>query len=135
LELILMPWGYSTSVDDGNVRRVREDSCIDPYMLTVIEGEPAGDRFVPSVRATHGRAVFKLSGGKSTAAVKVYGFEDYAPPRVRFKADGRDTDIRLAGVNGYDGYQVNRDADGTYSFAFNVDMDQAREYEITVEQG
>ncbi|MBO5076827.1 MAG: hypothetical protein J5584_04435 [Clostridia bacterium] len=135
LELILMPWGYSTSVDDGNVRRVREDSCIDPYKITIIEGEPAGDRFVPSVRAKRGRAVFRISGGRSTAAVKVYGFENYAPPAFRFKADGRDTDIRLAGVNGYDGYQVNRDADGTYSFAFNVDMDKAREYEITVEQG
>ncbi|MBR0158576.1 MAG: hypothetical protein IJM24_05795 [Clostridia bacterium] len=134
IDIILMPWGYSTSVDDSNVRRVRQDSCVDPYKLTVLEGEPCADRFVPSLRAKDGRAVFRISGGKSTASVRVYGFDSYAAPAVRFKADGRDTDIRLAGVNGYDGYQVNRDADGTYSFAFNVNMDNAREYEITVEQ-
>ena len=134
LELILMPWGYSTSTDDVNVRRVREDSCIDPYKLTVIDGTPYADRFIPSVRAQNGRAAFRLSGGRSTAAVRVYGFDSYAAPEVRFKADGKDADIRLAGVNGYDGYQVNRDTDGTYSFSFNVNMDNAREYEISVEQ-
>ena len=47
-----------------------------------------------------GRAVFRISGGKSTAAVRVYGFDSYAAPAVRFRADGRDTDMRLAGVNG-----------------------------------
>lgn len=134
LQIILLPWGYSTSKNDDNVRAVREDSCIDPYKITAIEGEAYNDIFIPSVRAVNNTASFKLSGGKGTAAVRVYGFDSYAAPTVTFKADGKDTDIKLAGVNGYDGYQVNFDEDGTYSFSFNVDMSKADEYEITVKQ-
>ncbi len=134
IEIILMPWGYSTNLDDANVTRVRKDSCIDPYKITVIEGEPYEDTVIPSLRAVNNSATFKISGGRSTAAVKIYGFTDYTKPTVTFKADGKDVDIELAGPNGYDGYQVNYDKDGTYSFSFNVDMDAAAEYEITVKQ-
>ncbi len=134
IDIILLPWGYSTTLSDKNVRNVRKDSCIDPYKITVTEGEEYADLFVPSVRAKDNKAVFKISGGASTAAVRVYGFKDYTVPTVTFKADGADTDIKLAGVNGYDGYQVYLDDDGTYSFSFNVNMDKADEYEITVIQ-
>ncbi|MBQ7699649.1 MAG: hypothetical protein IJT49_04825 [Clostridia bacterium] len=134
LELILMPWGYSTNLDDTNVLKVRQDSCIDPYKITVIEGEPYEDSIIPSVVAKNNTATFKISGGRSTAAVKIYGFTGYSLPEVKIKADGNDTDIQLAGPNGYDGYQVNLDKDGTYSISFNVDMDAANEYEITVKQ-
>lgn len=134
LEIILLPWGYSTSKNDDNVRNVREDSCIDPYKITAVTGEQYEDCFIPSVRAKDNTATFKLSGGKGTAAVRVYGFTDYKTPEVTFLADGKDTDIKLAGRNGYDGYQVYLDDDKTYSFSFNVDMDKANEYEITVTQ-
>ena len=134
LDLVLMPWGYSTSKNDKNVLDVRQDSCYDPYKLTVVEGEPYEDCFIPSLRAVNNTATFKISGGRSTAAVRVYGFDSYKTPTVTFKADGVEKDIKLAGVNGYDGYQVNRDDDGTYSFSFNVDMNKAKEYEITVKQ-
>ncbi|MBQ1848555.1 MAG: hypothetical protein II135_11160 [Clostridia bacterium] len=134
IDMILLPWGYSTSKDDSNVRGVREDSCVDPYKITVIEGEAYADSVVPSVRAKNNTAKFTISGGRSTAAVRIYGFTDYKKPDIKFKADGKDTDIELAGPNGYDGYQVNRDEDGTYSFSFNVDMNKANEYEITVIQ-
>ena len=134
IDMILMPWGYSTSKDDSNVRNVRQDSCIDPYKITVVEGEAVADRTVPSVRAKNNTAKFKISGGKSTAAVRVYGFKDYTLPEITFKADGKDTDIKLAGKNGYDGFQVYLDEDGTYSFSFNVDMNKAAEYDITLKQ-
>ncbi len=134
LDLILLPWGYSTSKNDDNVLGVRRDSCLDPFRLTVTEGEPVEDCFIPSVRAKDNKAVFSISGGKSAAAVRVYGFDSYKAPTVTFKADGKQTDIKLAGPNGYDGYEVCRDEDGTYSFSFNVDMDKASEYEITVTQ-
>ncbi|MBP5208684.1 MAG: hypothetical protein J6330_09560 [Clostridia bacterium] len=134
LEIILMPWGYGTSKDDHNVTDVRNDSCYDPYKLTVIEGEAVADDFIPSVKAVNNTATFKISGGKNTAAVRVYGFTSYSKPTVTFKADGEAKDIRLEGKNGYDGYQVYLDGDGTYSFSFNVDMDKASEYEITVKQ-
>ena len=134
IEMILLPWGYSTSKNDDNVRNVREDSCINPYKITGVDCETVEDCFIPSVRAKNNSATFKISGGKSTAAVRVYGFTDYKTPTVTFKADGKDTDIKLAGKNGYDGYQVYYDGDGTYSFSFNVDMNKAGEYEITVKQ-
>ena len=134
LDIILLPWGYSTSLDDSNVLRVREDSCIDPYKITVTEGEPYEDSVIPSLRAVNNSVKFTISGGRSTAAVKIYGFTDYTLPTVTFKADGKDADIELAGPNGYDGYQVNLDNDGTYSFSFNGDMNAASEYEITVKQ-
>ena len=134
LEIILMPWGYGTSKDDHNVTDVRQDSCFDPYKLTVIEGEAFSDSFIPSVKAKNNAATFKISGGKNTVAVRVYGFTGYNKPEVTIKADGKDTDIKLEGKNGYDGYQVYLDSDGTYSFSFNVDMDKASEYEITVKQ-
>ena len=133
-EMILLPWGYSTSKNDDNVRNVRADSCVDPYKITVIEGEAVDDTIIPSVKAKDNKAVFKISGGRSTAAVRVYGFKDYTKPEISFKADGKPVEIELAGVNGYDGYQVSRDDDGTYSFSFNVDMNKAKEYEITVKQ-
>ena len=134
LELILMPWGYGTSTSDENVLRVREDSCVDPFKITVIKGEEYEDTFIPSIRAVDNMAQFRISGGASVAAVRVYGFTDYTKPYVAFRADGRDTSITLAGPNGNDGYQVYLDEDGTYSFSFNVDMDRADEYEITVIQ-
>ncbi len=135
LELIILPWGDYSNDNDGNVRNVREDSCIDPYKIQVITGEPYGDSIVPSVRAKYNKAVFKISGGKSTAAVRVYGFTSYTPPTVTFKADGAETDIKLSSkTHVYDGYQVYLDPDGTYSFSFNVNMDNANEYEITVQQ-
>ena len=135
LDLILLPWGYTTSTDDTNVKNVRSDSCINPYKITVIEGEPYEDRFIPSVKAVNNKATFKISGGANTAAVRVYGFTKYTSPTVTFKADGKDTDIKLTGsTHSYDGYQVFLDEDGTYSFAFNVNMDNANEYEITIKQ-
>ncbi len=135
LELIILPWGDYSSESDVNVRNVRQDSCVSPYVITAVEGEPYEDSFIPSVRAKNNKATFRISGGAGTAAVRVYGFTDYKAPEVTFKADGKATDIKLSnGSRTYDGYQVYLDGDGTYSFAFNVDMDKANEYEITVKQ-
>ena len=134
LNVILLPWGYSTSKNDDNVINVRNDTCFDPYKITPVVGTKVEDAFIPSVRAENGTATFKLSGGRNNAAVRVYGFENYSKPTVTFKTDGEELDIALAGKNGYDGYQVYRDEDGTYSFSFVVDMDAHPEYEITVTQ-
>ncbi|MBQ7698868.1 MAG: dockerin type I repeat-containing protein [Clostridia bacterium] len=135
LDVILLPWGYSTSTDDSNVRNVREDSGLDPFVITPVANCTLHeDRFIPSVNAQNNTATFRISGGANVAAVRVYGFTDYTPPTVTFKADGHATNIKLASEHGYDGYQVYLDGDGTYSFAFNVDMDAAQEYEITITQ-
>ncbi|MBQ3859848.1 MAG: hypothetical protein II779_04910, partial [Clostridia bacterium] len=134
IEIILLPWGYSTSKNDKNVLAVRKDACVDPYRLTVAEGEEMEDSFIPSVRAKDDRARFTLEGGRNTAAVRVFGFGSYERPRVRYMENGRFRDLILASSNGYDGYQVYRDGDGTYSFSFNVDMDRFGSVEIEVSQ-
>ena len=134
LRIILMPWGYSTSKDDSNVRNVREDSCIDPYKITAVKGSVVEDVFIPSVKAENNEATFKISGGKNYAAVRVYGFADYTKPTITAKADGADIEFNVSSSHGYDGYQVYLDEDGTYSFSFVVNMDAANEYEITVKQ-
>ena len=134
LRIILLPWGYSTSTSDSNVKDVRRDSCIDPYKLTVINGEAVEDDFIPSVKAVNGTAKFTLEGGKNNAAVRVYGFEDYTLPEITVKADGADAQFKVNGAAGYDGYQVYLDFDGTYSFSFVLDMDKAGLYEVTVSQ-
>lgn len=135
LDIILLPWGYSTSTNDSNVRNVRADSCMDPYKLTVINGSAVEDDFIPSVRAKDNEAKFRLIGGKNYAVVRVYGFDSCAKPTVTVKADGKEADFKLnSDAHGYDGYQVYLDSDGTYSFSFVVDMDKADEYEITVKQ-
>ena len=134
LQIILLPWGYSTSKNDNNVRGVREDSCIDPYKITAVKGTVVEDVFIPSVKAENNEAAFKLSGGKNYAAVRVYGFADYTKPTITAKADGADIEFNLSSDHGYDGYQVYLDEDGTYSFSFVLNMDEAAEYEITVKQ-
>ena len=135
LDIILLPWGYSTSANDSNVRGVRADSCLYPYKLTVIKGKAADDDFIPSVTAENNEAKFTFSGGKNYAAVRVYGFESYTKPTVTVKADGADIDFKLnSDAHGYDGYQVYLDSDGTYSFSFVLDMDKADLYEVTVKQ-
>ena len=134
LNIILMPWGYSTSKDDHNVRDVREDSCIDPYKITVIKGEAVEDDFIPSVKASNGTAQFKISGGKNYCAIRVYGFENYTLPQITAKADGAEVEFNVSSDHGYDGYQVYLDSDGTYSFSFVVNMDKASEYELTLKQ-
>ena len=132
LEIILLPWGYSDSTDDANVLAVRQDSCVDPVRLTVLEGEAVADSVIPSVRAADNRARFRLEGGGSTAAVRIYGFGSRTLPRITAEVDGEEIPLALSGKNGYDGYQVFYDGDGTYSFAFNVDMDRGV-WEITAE--
>ena len=134
LDIILLPWGYSSSKNDANVINVREDSCFDPYKLTVITGKAYEDCFIPSITAENNTASFKLSGGKNNCAVRVYGFTSYNTPEITIKAVGGETVTGVNGKQAYDGYQVYLDNDGTYSFSFVVDMDKASEYEITVKQ-
>ena len=133
LEIILLPWGYSTSRNDKNVLKVRRDSCTNPLRAAVLEGEAIPDSVIPSVRAKDGRASIALAGGPDLTAVRVYGFENRTLPRITETRDGEAHPLELAGRNGYDGYQVFRDPDGTYSFAFNVSMEDADEVVITVE--
>jgi hypothetical protein len=134
IDMILLPWGYSSSRNDSNVRNVRRDACIDPYRITAIKGTVIDDPYLPQIRAENGVARFTVEGGTNNAVVRVYGFEKYSAPTVKKIVDGNEEDYILAGKNGYDGYQVQLDPDGTYSISFAFDMTGVDKVEFKVTQ-
>ena len=130
----LCAWGETKSKDDSNVVNVRADSCINPYRIDAVKGTVIEDTYVPMIRAENGEAEFTFSGGADNGVVRVYGFGSYELPKIKIKEDGEWKPFELAGPNGYDGYQVYRDSDGTYSFAFILDMDERQSYELSITQ-
>jgi len=124
INMILMPWGsQKTAKDDiSNVLNVRQDTCLDPIKAEVKTGTLVSDPYMPQIRAEDGTAEFTLSGADNNMAVRVYGFDDYAKPTIEEYVDGAWVEYKTASKNGYDGYMVHYDGDGTYSFSFIVDM-------------
>ncbi len=121
LNAVLLPWGDPDDTEITNVLNVRNDSCVNPYRVTVTEGINVSEPFLPSVRAEMGSAEFTLSGGDNHAAVRIYGFDSYTIDGLYELVDGEYVKYDTS-THGYDGYQVYYDEDGTYSFAYNIDM-------------
>ncbi|MBR3755155.1 MAG: hypothetical protein IKK49_08705, partial [Clostridia bacterium] len=97
---------------------VREDSALKPMKLTAFTGEVVEDAFVPTIRAESGVADFIISGGRNNTAVKIMGFTDLESPKV-YVVNGESKElVNFASENGYDGYQVQYEDDGTYSFTY-----------------
>lgn len=118
LELILLPWGTGYEEDDDNVRAVRTDSALHPVRVTAQTGSVIADSILPRVRCADGEAAFTVTGGKNNIAVRVDGFQSPLLPQLeRRTADGWER-VTLSSANGYDGYTVHYDADGTYGFSF-----------------
>ena len=118
IDMILLPWGVGTEDTDENVHYVRQDSAINPIKVDASVGTVVEDAFVPTVRAENNRAEFVLSGGRNNMAVKITGFTDLQSPTV-YMVDGENRiPVNPASENGYDGYQVQYEADGTYSFTY-----------------
>ncbi len=144
-EMILMPWGEGQdtgiSETDDIVRRVRMDSCIDPFRIEAATGTVIDHSFLPQITAAGGTAEFTLSGGYAPAVfytglrenrdqvrpvtVRVYGFDAVGVPVVEEYVDGAWVPYSLTGEYCYDGYMVHYEGDGTYSYSFNVDMKDA----------
>ena len=124
INLILMPWGSQlVPADDiASVLNVREDTCLDPIRAEVKTGTLISDPYMPQIRAEGGTAEFTLSGADNNMAVRVYGFSGYEKPVIEEYVDGAWVEYKTASKNGYDGYMVHYDGDGTYSFSFIVDM-------------
>lgn len=123
-DMILLPWGsqLTASNDISSVLNVRNDTCLDPIKTEAKTGAVIDDPYMPLIRAENGTAEFTLSGADHLIAVRIYGFEDYGKPVIEEYKDGRWIPYETASANGYDGYSVYYDGDGTYSFAFIVDM-------------
>ena len=120
IDLVLLPWGTGRETDDANVRAVRQDSALDPVRVTAVTGEVLPDACLPIVRCENGTAAFTLSGGANNIAVTAAGFASVKPPRIELWQNGAWTAYEVASLNGYDGYSVKPEADGTYAFSFIV---------------
>lgn len=118
IDMILLPWGTGKEDHNDNVLYVREDSAIKPMTLTAHTGEVVEDAFVPTFRAENGVAEFTISGGRNNTAIKIMGFTELESPKVYVVNGGNRELVNFASENGYDGYQVQYEDDGTYSFTF-----------------
>ena len=124
INMILMPWGSQKTVKDdiSGVLNVRGDSCLTPIKAEVKTGTLIADPYMPQIKAEGETAEFTLSGGNNHMAVRVYGFDSYEKPVIEEYVNGEWVVYNTASKNGYDGYMVYYDGDGTYSFSFIVDM-------------
>ena len=145
INMILAPWGSEQSTDDSNMRRIRENSCLNPLSVTVTNGEKMDSVFLPRVWSSDGKsAQFTLTGGNNNCVVRAYGFDTLTTPKIYEIIDGEQVEYvvnssqsldRYANGHTYDGYFVYYDFDGTYSYTFVVDMTDvdAREFVIVCE--
>ena len=118
IDMILLPWGVGNEEHDNNVRYVREDSALKPIKVEAFTGEVVEDTFIPTIRAESGKADFVLSGGRNNIAVKIMGFTSLQSPKV-YVVNGESKElVNPATQLGYDGYYVQYEEDGTYTFTY-----------------
>ncbi|MBQ8408301.1 MAG: hypothetical protein IJY39_05495 [Clostridia bacterium] len=149
INAILMPWGsqeldYSGSEPDANVRKVRENTLLNPLKASADADCTVLDSvYLPKLRTTNGQsAEFTLSGGHNNVTVRVYGFRKLTVPCIEEYVNGKWVEYKLSSSNApdeydygyhYDGYMVHYDGDGTYSYSFVTTMDNGapRKFRIT----
>ena len=134
LDLILMPWGIGIEEHCENVKAVREDSCVNRLKITEADGAIADDAVVPTVVCVDNTARFTVAGGGNNSVVKIKGFTRFGKLRVEELRNGEWTGVELASVWGYDGYGIQYEADGTYTYSFVYASDgTAKTFRATVE--
>lgn len=130
IDMILLPWGNGTEETDAQVLSVREDSAEKPVTVKATKGKAQKDTFIPVINCENNQAEFTLSGGRNNIAVRVNGFTSLSCPEVYKKTENGWEKISLSSVNGYDGYTVYYNEDGTYGFSF-VYTSESPDYEYT----
>ncbi len=123
LSLVLLPWGQGTEKSDDQVRAVREDSAIKPVTVTAVTGAVEEDALVPTVRAENGVAEVTVKGGRNYNVIRFNGYEKLECPEIYVKNGDSWERASVASVNGYDGYTVHYNEDGTYGFSFTYQTD------------
>ena len=118
LTLILLPWGQGKEDNDSNVRAVREDSALKPVSVQAVTGTVKEDALVPTVLADNGVAEVNVTGGRNYNAIRFDGFTKLECPKVYVKSGESWVEASTCSENGYDGYGVHYNDDGTYSFSF-----------------
>ena len=138
INAILLPWGSQEmdgkydEIQDANVRAVRENTLLNPLKATSDTDEIIESVYLPKIKSNDGKsATFTLSGGENNVAVRVYGFDKLTSPVVEELVGGewveyvlssKDTPDAVGYYHYYDGYSVNYDGDGTYSYSFVTTM-------------
>ena len=117
---------------DKNVRDVRENTLLNPLTVTSDTDEVLESVYLPKVKSSDGKtAEFTLSGGANNVAVRIYGFEMLTAPKIEEYIDGEwveyvvsssESPDRLGYYHYYDGYGVQYDGDGTFSYSFVTTM-------------
>ncbi len=146
LNMIISPWGYATSTDDSNIQEIRKNTCLNPIDVTVADGEKIDSVFIKKIKSTNGKtAEFTISGGTNNNAVRIYGFDTLTYPKIYEKVNGEWVEYIVSSINSadrrmnahnYDGFGVYYDSDGTFSYAFNVNMDggKSRTFKIVADE-
>ena len=123
LDIILLPWGVGNEEDFDAVLKVREDSILKPFTLTADVGTVIEDAFIPRIRCEDNVAEFTVTGGRNNCAIRIDGFTSLECPKVYAKSGDEYIELSVASVNGYDGYTVHYNPDGTYGFSFVYSAD------------
>ncbi|MBR3869316.1 MAG: hypothetical protein IKM66_08360 [Clostridia bacterium] len=118
IDMILLPWGTGTEENDNQVLAVREDSALSPVTVTVETGAVSDDTFIPVINCENNIAEFTVKGGRNNIPVRVNGFTELKCPEILKKTDNGWENLDVASSNGYDGYTVFYNDDGTYGFSF-----------------
>ncbi|MBR2335948.1 MAG: hypothetical protein IKA62_06990 [Clostridia bacterium] len=150
---------------DQNIRDVREDSLVNKIKLVAGEDcELIEHDWVPMGKTTNGKnATFTITGGAVSQytipnrdtgwraadghkmAVRIYGFKELGVPVVEQLVNGEWVAYELSSANNrdsgghgayFDGYGVYYDEDGTYSYTFVVDVNDAKDktYRISLRE-
>ncbi len=118
IDMILLPWGTGTEENDDQVLAVREDSALYPVTTTATIGTVVPDAFIPVINCENNTAEFSVKGGKGNIAVRVNGFTEISCPEIQKMTENGWEPVEIASSNGYDGYTVFYNDDGTYGFSF-----------------
>ena len=154
INAILLPWGSQEmdgkydEIQDANVRAVRENTLLNPLKATSDTDEILESVYLPKIKSTDGKtATFTLSGGENNVTVRVYGFKKLTAPKVEILDEGtgqfveyvissKDSKDGVGYYHYYDGYSVNYDGDGTYSYSFVTTMTdgKAKTFRISADE-
>ena len=138
INAILLPWGSQLldgtydQVQDNQVREVRKNTLLNPLKVTSETDTVLESPYLPKVKSADGKtAQFTLSGGENNVTVRVYGFEKLTAPKIEELVDGKwveykvnsaETPDNAGNYHYYDGYGVQYDGNGTFSYSFVTTM-------------
>lgn len=142
VNVILLPYGKGSGESDiSSVEKVYKDSATEALKVTATKGAVVEDDFIATVRAaSYGVAEFTLSGGaiknsEVNYAIRVKGLKKLGKLKVEKKnASGEWKTVELASTDGFDGYSVIYEKDGTLEYSFIVTKTESDvTYRVSVE--